>query len=258
MSQELAITYIGGPTALLEFAGLRFLTDPTFDPAGSEYKSGPATLRKLTGPALQREMLGRVDIVLLSHDHHSDNLDSAGREFLGQADRVLTTVEGAARLGSNAVGLANWQKFELPSSLGGKVTITGTPCRHGPAGMDRGPVTGFVLSWSEAPHKKIYISGDSVWYEGIAEVASRFKIHIAILFMGAALVPEVAPLPLTMTAADGVTAARAFPDAKIVPLHYEGWKHFSESREVVARTIRDAGMETRLRWPTAGTRSLIK
>ena len=35
----LRITYIGGPTALLELAGLRLLTDPTFDPAGTEYRT---------------------------------------------------------------------------------------------------------------------------------------------------------------------------------------------------------------------------
>ena len=252
------MTYVGGPTALVEFAGLRFLTDPTFDPAGSEYKSGPATLRKLAAPAVQPEALGQVDVVLLSHDHHSDNLDRAGREFLAQADRVLTTVDGAARLGSNAVGLNNWQTFEVPSPLGGHVTITGTPCRHGPAGMDRGPVKGFVLSWSEAPGKTIYISGDTVWYEGVAEVAARFRIDTAFLFMGAALVPQVTNAPLTMSAADGVAAARAFRDAKIVPLHYEGWAHFSESRGVIASAFRDAGIEGCIYWPAAGKRAVIE
>jgi len=58
-------TYIGGPTALLEWHGLRFLTDPTFDPAGTNYKSGPATLRKLAGPAISAGSLGAIDIVLL-------------------------------------------------------------------------------------------------------------------------------------------------------------------------------------------------
>jgi L-ascorbate metabolism protein UlaG (beta-lactamase superfamily) len=38
-------TYIGGPTILLEIAGLRFLTDPTFDAAGSEYPTPVYTLR---------------------------------------------------------------------------------------------------------------------------------------------------------------------------------------------------------------------
>jgi L-ascorbate metabolism protein UlaG (beta-lactamase superfamily) len=54
---------------------MRFLPDPTFDSPGGDYKSGPVTLYKLSGPALQAEELGTVDYVLLSHDHHFDNLD---------------------------------------------------------------------------------------------------------------------------------------------------------------------------------------
>ena len=71
MNQEkLDATYIGGPTALFEWHGFRMLTDPTFDPPGGEYTNGPVVLEKVTGPALAPEALGRVDIVLLSHDHH--------------------------------------------------------------------------------------------------------------------------------------------------------------------------------------------
>ena len=43
------ITLIGGPTAALEINGLRLLTDPTFDPASSEYPRGPVVLRKTAG-----------------------------------------------------------------------------------------------------------------------------------------------------------------------------------------------------------------
>ncbi len=88
---ELKFTYIGGPTALLELGGLRLLTDPTFDPAGEEYPTGVYTLRKTAGPALGPESLGRLDAVLLSHDHHFDNLDHAGRTLFERAGGVLTT-----------------------------------------------------------------------------------------------------------------------------------------------------------------------
>jgi len=89
----LRVTYVGGPTALLEFAGLRFLTDPTFDAAGTAYQMASYTLRKPTGPAVPSEALEPVDAVLLSHDHHFDNLDHSGRAFLARAGRVLTTRE---------------------------------------------------------------------------------------------------------------------------------------------------------------------
>jgi L-ascorbate metabolism protein UlaG (beta-lactamase superfamily) len=69
------LTHIGGPTALVEFAGWRLLTDPTFDPAGGKYKFGWGTgSTKTTGPAIDPADLGPIDAVLLTHDHHEDNL----------------------------------------------------------------------------------------------------------------------------------------------------------------------------------------
>lgn len=117
---RLTVTYVGGPTCLVEFGGVRLLTDPTFDPAGGEYRTGPVTLRKLAGPALSPEALGPFDAVLLSHDHHADNLDHAGRRLLASAKRVLTTPEGAGRLGGNSIGLAAWQSTDLEAP-GGRV-----------------------------------------------------------------------------------------------------------------------------------------
>ena len=68
------ITLIGGPTALIELGGLRFLTDPTFDDPG-DYQLPHVTLQKTARPAILAEELGQIDAVLLSHDQHADNLD---------------------------------------------------------------------------------------------------------------------------------------------------------------------------------------
>ncbi|MCE5335509.1 MAG: MBL fold metallo-hydrolase [Desulfobacteraceae bacterium] len=245
-------TYIGGPTALLQLGGLGFLTDPTFDPAG-EYRTKEYTLRKLAGPAIGADSLGRIDAVLLSHDQHIDNLDHSGRTVLPRAGKVLTTRAGAERLGSNAMGLGPWERVDLPAPDGRVVRVTGTPARHGPHNGDRGPVTGFVLSAvSESSQGAIYVSGDTVWYEGVAEVSRRFDIRIAVLFMGAASVPEVGPAHLTFTAAEAIEAARAFSSALIVPLHYEGWGHYTESRQRIEQVFKDAGMDRRLRLMQAG------
>jgi L-ascorbate metabolism protein UlaG (beta-lactamase superfamily) len=249
---RLQLTYIGGPTALLELGGLRLLTDPTFDPGGSEYRTPVYVLRKTQGPALAPEAVGAVDAVLLSHDHHFDNLDHAGRRVLGTAARVLTTVAGAGRLGDNTIGLAPWQSHDLPTRDGRTLRITATPARHGPLDGDRGPVVGFVLAFSDQPTRVVYVSGDTVWYEGIAEVARRFTPGVALLFTGAARVREVGPAHLTLTAAEAVTAAQAFPEALIVPLHFEGWAHFSESRAEIDRAFAAAGLADRLRWPVPG------
>jgi L-ascorbate metabolism protein UlaG (beta-lactamase superfamily) len=243
------ITYIGGPTVLIDFGGLRFLTDPTFDPSGSTFSRGPNyTLEKTEGPAVDVDRLGDVDVVLLSHDHHYDNLDDAGRAMLGRANRVLTTLDGAERLGGNAEGLIPWQSVEI-----GDIRLTATPARHGPEGGDRGPVVGFMLEQiSAAP--SIYVTGDTVLYDGVEEVGGRYNPDIVVLFLGAAKVAVAGPSHLTFTAEEGVQVARLFEKALIVPVHYAGWKHFTEGRTEVDSAFAAAGLAPRLRWLDPGAR----
>ena len=76
---------------LIEVGGWRLLTDPTFDPPGERYRFGWGTAsRKVAGPALAAADLGRIDAVLLTHDHHGDNLDPAGRALLPSAEVIVT------------------------------------------------------------------------------------------------------------------------------------------------------------------------
>jgi L-ascorbate metabolism protein UlaG (beta-lactamase superfamily) len=246
------VTYIGGPTALVEIGGLRLLTDPTFDPAGSEYPTAVYTLRKTQGPAIGVDDIGEIDAVLLSHDHHFDNLDVSGRAMLAGARRVITTPAGAERLGGNAVGLEPWQSLELRAPNGERLRVTSTPARHGPPDGDRGPVTGFVLQSDHESAPAIYVTGDTVWYEGVSEVARRFAVGAVLFFAGAARVSVAGPAHLTFDARDAVELARAIPDAPIVPLHYEGWEHFSEGRAELENAFREAGLASRLRWLPRG------
>ncbi|MGH6739550.1 MAG: MBL fold metallo-hydrolase, partial [Bradyrhizobium sp.] len=226
---SLRITLIGGPTALIEIDGFRLLTDPTFDAPGTAYQLPHVKLEKLIGPALSAEAIGKVDAVLLSHDQHSDNLDNSGKDFVQKAARVLTTVAGAKRLGGRAEGLAPWATVELTGQDGNSLTVTATPARHGPAGIEplSGDVIGFVLTSAKAGHRPVYISGDTVWYDGVAEVARRFKAGVVLPFAGAA--QTRGPFFLTMNTNDTIETARAFPDAVIVPLHTDGWAHFRQS-----------------------------
>ena len=108
------ITHVGGPTAPIELDGWRLLTDPTFGAPGRRYPFGWGTSsRKLARPAIPAAELGRIDAVLLSHDHHADNLDDAGRALLPAAGAVVTTAPGAERLGGNARGLTPRQSTRL-------------------------------------------------------------------------------------------------------------------------------------------------
>lgn len=236
------LTHIGGPTLLIEVAGVRLLTDPTFDGPGS-YDLGTVTLTKQSAPALAREALGRIDAVLLSHDH-PDHLDHSGRTVLAAARRSLTSA-GAARRVPDAEGLSPWETRVVVGDGGETVAVTATPARHGPPGVEAlmGDVIGFVVS-VPGSGDALYISGDTVWYEGTAEVARRFEPAVAVLFAGAARTRG--PFRLTMDANDALEAARAFPASTLVAIHNEGWAHFTETSEALGRAFAVLGQTSRL------------
>jgi L-ascorbate metabolism protein UlaG (beta-lactamase superfamily) len=258
-SDEIRITHIGGPTALIEIGSLRLLTDPAFDPAGTQYIAGPKVITKLTNPALTLAELGTVGAVLLSHDQHNDNLDRAGRAYLPQAGQVLTTLAGAQRLGHNARGLETWETVELSGKDGLRVRITSTPARHGPAEIKEavGDVSGWILEWEGQQRGALYISGDTVLYDELTEISQRYRIGTALLHFGAASVDVYGPVHLTFTAQEGVRFAEMLGDATIIPIHYEGWAHFTEGQAQIEQAFKAAGREQQLHFLPLGQATFI-
>jgi len=241
---KVVLTLIGGPTALIEIAGTRLLTDPTFDEPQA-YDAGAVTLVKRTGPAADPASLLPINAVLLSHDHHWDNLDRSGRAFLTHAPRVLTTPAGASRLGGNAEGLKTWESVVVHGPENKDVRVTATPARHGPVGIEpiSGDVVGFVVT-PENSSGSVYVSGDTVWYDGVAAIKDKFDIRLAILFTGAA--QPRGKFHMTMGSNDAIEFAHAFPQANIVAIHNEGWEHFIESQGELARSFATVGLAGRL------------
>jgi len=251
------ITLIGGPTALVEIGGFRFLTDPTFDEPG-DYDLPQVKLTKTSAPALAPAAIGPLDAILLSHDQHADNLDRSGRKFLEKAPRVFTTLAGAKRLGGSAIGLAPWQTAILTKPDGSAIEIVGTPARHGPAGIEplAGDVTGFLLKLDKEACPPIYITGDTVWYDGVAEVARRFKAGVVMVFAGSA--QSRGPFHLTMDTNDAIETAHAFPEAVIVPVHHDGWAHFKQSGLDLEIAFKALGFGDRLRMLQPGVATTVE
>jgi len=260
---EVRITHIGGPTVLIEIGGWHLLTDPTFDQPGRRYNFGWGTSsRKLAGPAIAAAEIGPIDAVLLSHDNHDDNLDPAGRALLPAAGTVITTAAGARRLGGNARGLSAWAGTTLAHEDRAPITITATPCRHGPP-LSRplvGEVAGFALQWEGQEHGVLWISGDTVLYDGVREVAKRLEIGTAIVHLGGVRFPISGPLRYTMTATDAAELCGLIDPRTVVPIHYEGWKHFREGRAAAERAFAGAPKElaARVQWLELGAPATIE
>jgi L-ascorbate metabolism protein UlaG (beta-lactamase superfamily) len=241
---ETILTLVGGPTMLIELGGFRLLTDPTFDAPG-RYDSGPVHLEKTAGPMISADSIGKVDAVLLSHDQHLDNLDHAGRAFLSKARTTFTTGIGAQRLGGNAKGLTPFETIAFEGADGAKLLVTAAPARHGPAGIEpiSGDVVGFLVG-RDQPGDAIYVTGDTVWYDGVAEVARRYQPKLVIVFAGSA--EPRGRFHMTMDCNDAIETAHAFKNAAIVAIHNHGWAHFKESQAELAAAFAALGIADRL------------
>jgi L-ascorbate metabolism protein UlaG (beta-lactamase superfamily) len=251
------ITHIGGPTALIEIGGWRLLTDPTFDAPGRKYSFGLGTSsHKLAGPAIPAADLPPIDAVLLTHDHHDDNLDDAGRALLPSAGTIVTTTSGARRLGGAARGLETWGRTRLEAAGRPAIDVTATPCRHGPPLSHAlvGDVIGFSLRWDGQRDGELWISGDTVLYGGVRQVAERLKVDTAVLHLGGVQFPITGPLRYTMTARDAIELCGVVRPRTAIPIHYEGWGHFREGRDAIERELAHApaDIRSRFRWLTPG------
>lgn len=255
---EVGLTHIGGPTVLIEVAGWRLLTDPTFDHPGRTYRFGWGTSScKLTGPALPAADLPPIDAVLLTHDHHGDNLDHAGRALLAGAGTVITTASGARRLAGAARGLRPGHTHRLHAPGRPPITITATPCRHGPP-LSRpitGDVIGFALTWPGQRHGPLWITGDTVLHRALIRTAAVLQPGTVLLHLGAVRFPITGPVRYTMTARNAIDLCTAIRPRRVFPVHYEGWQHFHQGRAALEHELdrAPAALAQVFSWLPSGT-----
>ncbi|MFO0745039.1 MAG: MBL fold metallo-hydrolase [Myxococcota bacterium] len=271
------LTYLGTATLDLRLGHARVLTDPAFDPAGSRYDFGPWYTPKAwfasektyaTPPAPER-----VDAILVSHDHHADNLDYAGRRLIAASDApVVTTLAGARRLARPAPGGRDSRPGEglglgaraLPLATGkttsvAGLTITATPARHGPRGTPRiDEVIGFLI---EAPGQPtVWISGDTVLHAPLRAALSELRaagkrIDVAVIHCGAVNFPRLPILGkrlFTFDAAQAIEAIGLLDPGLVVPIHRAGWTHFRQPEAALREAFAAAGLAERTRFLELG------
>ncbi|MEW9518268.1 MBL fold metallo-hydrolase [Streptomyces tubercidicus] len=246
----MSVRLIGGPTVLIDVAGLRFLTDPTFDPPRTFEHDGVIAVTKTKGPAVSAEELDSVDVVLLSHDQHPDNLDESGRAYLSRVPQVLTTKDGAERLADGTQGLQPWETTTVSNAHGETVQITALPAQHGP-GPDAEEVNGTVIGFLlRAPDgRSIYISGDNASVDVVREIAHRAgQPDVAILFVGGASLPfKFDGGFVTLDAPRAAEAAGLLGANAVVPVHLNGWSHYTDTESDVVQAFAAAGRSDQLR-----------
>jgi L-ascorbate metabolism protein UlaG (beta-lactamase superfamily) len=228
---QIAVTFIGHSTFLLQLPGLSILTDPIFSPRASPFAwAGP---KRIQPPALTLAQLPPVDVVLLSHNHY-DHLDLASLRWLARErnPHVVTTLGNKSWLEKRGVGrgveLDWWQAHAAHPEL----KVTCTPAQHFAARWpwDRGLSLwgGFALETSAG---RIYFAGDSGYCSAFQDIGARLgPFDLSLLPIGA-YEPRWFMQSVHCTPDEAVQAHREVRAKQSVGMHFGTFQLTDEGRE---------------------------
>lgn len=196
----LAVTRIAHASVLLDFDGVRVLTDPWFTEKWHYHQGEPLGLRL--------EDLPQLDLIVASHAHY-DHFDiKALARYPDKAVPLLVgpnMVEAARAAGFTDVReIKPWERWSR-----GALTVTGAPARHGV------PEVTFVI---EAKGRTVYFGADTLLIPELRELPRRFPRFDLVLLSVNGL--RVMGVPVVMSAEEAAELAGVLGARVAVPIHY--------------------------------------
>jgi len=223
---EVAITWIGHASFLIQFKDLNVLVDPNF-------ANWLFMLKRIKRAGLKIDNLPKIDLVLISHAHY-DHFHKRSLKKLN-APGIAIVPWGMGKLlkdidFSRVIELEWWDSFSHNNW-----SVTLTPSKHWGARMladnHRG-YGGFLINYCG---KRIFHAGDSAYFSGFKEIGDKLKPDIAILPIGA-YKPEEFKV-VHMGPGDALKAFKELQAKWLIPMHYGSFKLSFEDPEEPPRLL---------------------
>jgi L-ascorbate metabolism protein UlaG (beta-lactamase superfamily) len=184
-ADEIALTFIGHSTFLIQLGGVALLTDPIWSSRASPFRCmGP---RRVRAPGQPLDALPAIDIVLVSHCHY-DHLDLPTLREIGRRWSAVAMTGTGNRRHLAKAGLSAVHELDWWQCVGvGAAAITYVPAQHfsarTPLDRNRALWGGFVI---QTGGFVVYFAGDTGYNEQFVEIRRRFpRLDVALLPIGA-------------------------------------------------------------------------
>lgn len=225
---QVAITWIGHASFLIQFADLNVLIDPNF-------ANWLFLLKRIRHAGLNVRQLPPIDLLLLTHAHF-DHFHKGSIRKLRYKPKIAVMPIGMAEL---AHGLGFERIIELDwweSFTHGHWQVTLTPAKHWGARTlhdnHRG-FGGFVLN---CHRRSIYHAGDTAYFDGFKQIGARLSPEIAILPIGA--YEPAAFRQVHMGPEEALCAFRDLGAKWLIPMHYGSFKLSFEEPDEPPRQLK--------------------
>jgi L-ascorbate metabolism protein UlaG (beta-lactamase superfamily) len=236
-ANDVAATFIGHATFLLQFTHVTVLTDPVFaSRAGPFGLLGP---RRVCPPALRLGELPRVDVVVLSHNHY-DHLDLASLRWLARRRRpqFVAPLGLKAWLEARDVGPVTELDWWQSHWTGAEMEITCTPAQHwssrAPWDRCRTLWGGF---WLRTPRGALYFAGDSGWGGHFATIRERLGAPAVSILPIGAYEPRWFMESVHLNPAEAVNAHLALGSRRSLAMHFGTFQLTDEGIDAPARDL---------------------
>jgi len=185
---HVTLAWLGHATVLINFLGIKILTDPVLFPRiGIRLPGFTVGPKRLTAPALQVDELPAVDLILLSHAHF-DHLDLRTLRCFDQNTRVITaraTSDLLRRTKFREVTEFEWRQSKTLNTAAGDIEITALPVKHWGARTQRDTYRGYNGYLIRRNGRRILFAGDTAMTDTFAELQRDRPIDVAIMSIGA-------------------------------------------------------------------------
>lgn len=242
---EIAVTWIGHASFLLQTQGMNVLVDPN-------WAKWLKVIKRMKHPGIALHDLPNIDLVLVTHAHF-DHLDRKTlREVADQQPIVVPFEVGnlVHDLGFHSVHeLHYWECYEH-----GPLRITLTPCHHWGARMLHDSHRGFGGFVIETAGRSIFHCGDTAYFDGFKEIGERHPIDIALMPIGAYDPPS--GREVHMNPEEAIRAFLEIGARRLVPMHYGtfrlSYEPLHEPPQRLLACAREYGIEDRISVLTEG------